>query len=101
MRSEWRGITPGQSRGINAADIKKLKEAGCHTVEAVAYSTRKALIGIKGISEAKADKLLLEGALWDPVWEWGDHNVTQRPSWYRWDSRRQRSGTRNASISSG
>ncbi|CEO94238.1 unnamed protein product (mitochondrion) [Plasmodiophora brassicae] len=66
-----------ESRGINAADIKKLKEAGCHTVEAVAYSTRKALIGIKGISEAKADKLLLEAAKLVPM---GFQTATE---WYQ------------------
>jgi DNA repair protein RAD51 len=46
-----------QVGGISAADIKKLKEAGYHTVEAVAQSTKKELSGIKGISEAKVEKL--------------------------------------------
>uniref|UniRef100_A0A9L0JBF1 RAD51 recombinase n=1 Tax=Equus asinus TaxID=9793 RepID=A0A9L0JBF1_EQUAS len=45
--------------GINANDVKKLEEAGFHTVEAVAYAPKKELINIKGISEAKADKILL------------------------------------------
>ena len=40
--------------------MKKLEEAGFHTVEAVAYAPKKQLIAIKGISEAKADKLLNE-----------------------------------------
>uniref|UniRef100_A0A2K6BBX8 RAD51 recombinase n=1 Tax=Macaca nemestrina TaxID=9545 RepID=A0A2K6BBX8_MACNE len=44
--------------GINANDVKKLEEAGFHTVEAVAYAPKKELINIKGISEAKADKIL-------------------------------------------
>jgi len=47
-----------ESAGIGAVDIKKLKDAGMHTVEAVAYSTKKALCDIKGISEAKAEKVL-------------------------------------------
>ncbi len=103
-----------QEQGINASDIKKLQDAGLHTVEAVrhlrapilnsaprasfpalmqapgqrnlpaggsdsrghrcsrlashaelpqvAYSTKKTLIAIKGISEAKADKLIAEAA---------------------------------------
>nr|BAG64200.1 unnamed protein product [Homo sapiens] len=38
--------------GINANDVKKLEEAGFHTVEAVAYAPKKELINIKGISEA-------------------------------------------------
>ncbi|XP_066239797.1 DNA repair protein RAD51 homolog 1-like [Saccopteryx leptura] len=48
--------------GINASDVKKLEEAGFHTVEAVAYAPKKELINIKGISEAKADKILTETA---------------------------------------
>lgn len=48
-----------QSQGISPADIKKLEEAGYHTVEAVAFAPKKYLIAIKGISEAKADKLLV------------------------------------------
>lgn len=36
-------------------------DAGFHTVEAVAYATRKSLTAIKGVSDAKADKLLAEG----------------------------------------
>ena len=48
-----------QSQGISAADIKKLQEAGYHTVESVAFAPKKHLITIKGISEAKADKLLV------------------------------------------
>ncbi|SPQ97444.1 DNA repair protein RAD51 like protein [Plasmodiophora brassicae] len=56
-----------ETRGLNAADIKKLKDAGFHTVEAVAYATRKALIAIKGITEAKADKLLQEASKLVPM----------------------------------
>lgn len=39
--------------------MKKLEEAGFHTVEAVAYAPKKELLNIKGISEAKADKILV------------------------------------------
>ncbi|KAI0655172.1 Rad51 variant [Cubamyces menziesii] len=46
--------------GITAQDIKKLTEAGLHTVEAVAYTPKKNLMTIKGISEQKADKILAE-----------------------------------------
>ena len=48
---EVNGITPG--------DIKKLEEAGLHTIEAIAYTPRKALLAIKGISDAKAEKILV------------------------------------------
>ncbi|CCI44458.1 hypothetical protein ABG067_005430 [Albugo candida] len=47
-----------EQAGINATDVNKLKEAGMHTVDAVAMATKKQLINIKGISEAKADKMI-------------------------------------------
>lgn len=56
-----------QSQGINAADIKKLEDAGYHTVEAVAFAPKKSLLVIKGISEAKADKLLVEASKLVPM----------------------------------
>ncbi|KAG0433780.1 hypothetical protein HPB47_019590, partial [Ixodes persulcatus] len=56
-----------EGNGIGAADIKKLEEAGFHTVEAVAYAPKKQLLTIKGISEAKADKLLAEAAKLVPL----------------------------------
>lgn len=46
--------------GITAGDITKLKDAGYYTVEAVAYAPKKHLLTIKGISEAKADKIMAE-----------------------------------------
>jgi len=52
------GIEQLEAAGVGASDIKKLKDAGMYTVEAVAMSTKKALCDIKGISEAKADKLI-------------------------------------------
>lgn len=51
-----------EGNGITAADIKKLEESGFHTVESVAYTPKKVLIQIKGISEAKADKIIQEAA---------------------------------------
>jgi DNA repair protein RAD51 len=50
-----------QEAGIHANDIKKLAEAGLNTVEAVAFTPKKHLLTIKGISEQKADKILAEG----------------------------------------
>lgn len=49
-----------QEQGVNASDIKKLMGGGVHTVEALAYMTKKRLVKIKGISDAKAEKLLVE-----------------------------------------
>lgn len=50
-----------EEAGIHANDIKKLADAGLHTVEAVAFTPKKNLIIIKGISDAKAEKILAEG----------------------------------------
>lgn len=47
-----------QQYGISAADIKKFIDAGYHTVEAICYVPRKTLINVKGISEAKLEKIL-------------------------------------------
>ena len=41
--------------------MKKLKDSGLHTVEVVAYTPRKDLLQIKGISEAKVDKIVEAG----------------------------------------
>lgn len=46
-----------QAHGINAADIKKLKAAGICTVRGVQMTTRRKLCAIKGLSEAKVDKI--------------------------------------------
>eukprot|EP00002_Diphylleia_rotans_P007672 TRINITY_DN17322_c0_g1_i1.p1 TRINITY_DN17322_c0_g1~~TRINITY_DN17322_c0_g1_i1.p1 ORF type:complete len:338 (+),score=85.44 TRINITY_DN17322_c0_g1_i1:54-1067(+) len=53
--------------GISATDVKKLQEAGFHTIESVAYTTKKTLLNVKGISEAKADKLLAEASKLVPM----------------------------------
>lgn len=50
-----------QEAGIHPNDVKKLIEAGLNTVEAVAFTPKKHLLIIKGISEQKADKILAEG----------------------------------------
>jgi len=47
-----------ENSGIAAADIKKLQEGGYHTVESIAFTTKKLLMNVKGISEAKADKIM-------------------------------------------
>jgi DNA repair protein RAD51 len=54
--------------GISASDTDKLVKAGYHTVEAVAFTPKKQLLTIKGISEAKADKILTEGKLLLAIW---------------------------------
>ncbi|KAE8714063.1 DNA repair protein RAD51-like protein 1 [Hibiscus syriacus] len=47
-----------QESGIASLDIKKLKDAGLCTVESIVYTPRKDLLQIKGISEAKVDKIM-------------------------------------------
>lgn len=52
---------PCQEAGLSAADTQKLRDAGYHTVESIAFTPKKQLCTIKGISEAKAEKILAEG----------------------------------------
>lgn len=52
-------VTRLEQCGISSGDVKKLQEAGLHTIEAVAYTPKKAILAIKGISDAKADKILV------------------------------------------
>ena len=47
-----------EEKGINNGDIKKLEEAGFHTVEAVAFTPKKHLVIVKGLSEAKVEKII-------------------------------------------
>ncbi|KIR69039.1 DNA repair protein RAD51 [Cryptococcus bacillisporus CA1873] len=56
-----------QEAGISAQDTKKLSDAGFHTVEAVAFTPKKTLCTIKGISEQKADKILAEACKMVPM----------------------------------
>ena len=39
-------------------DIKKLTDAGYTTVESVCFVPKKALVNVKGLSEAKLEKIL-------------------------------------------
>lgn len=47
-----------QEHGINAADIAKLKTSGFCTISSIVMATKKELCNIKGINEAKIDKIL-------------------------------------------
>ncbi|KAK0525090.1 RecA recombinase Rhp51 [Tilletia horrida] len=60
-------VTKLEEFGISAADCKKLMEAGFHTVEHIAFTPKKQLITVKGISEAKADKILCEAGKLVPM----------------------------------
>lgn len=56
-----------EGNGINISDIKKLKSEGYHTIESIAYTSKKNLLLVKGISEAKADKISNEAAKLVPL----------------------------------
>jgi hypothetical protein len=47
--------------GLTKRDIQLVMDGGYQTVEAVAYTPRRTLETIKGISEQKAAKILAEG----------------------------------------
>ncbi len=47
-----------ESNGIAPGDVKKLVEAGIHTIEAVLFKPKKDLLLVKGLSENKVDKIL-------------------------------------------
>ena len=46
-----------QEHGISATDVKKLVDGGIHTIESLAFTPKKDLLQIKGISEAKGAKM--------------------------------------------
>ncbi|KAI8079634.1 DNA repair protein RAD51 [Gilbertella persicaria] len=56
-------VTELEKHGIHKTDIKRLQEAGFYTLDSIAYSPRKALLAIKGLSEAKVDKIMKEVSL--------------------------------------
>ncbi|KAF9114365.1 recombinase rad51, partial [Mortierella sp. 14UC] len=53
--------------GIQAADLKKLRDAGYYTVESLAFTPKKNLLTVKGISDAKADKIISEACRLVPM----------------------------------
>ncbi|XP_020316428.1 meiotic recombination protein DMC1/LIM15 homolog [Oncorhynchus tshawytscha] len=55
--SFFQDIDTLQKYGINMADLKKLKSVGICTVKGIQMTTRRALCNIKGLSEAKVDKI--------------------------------------------
>ncbi|KAL1767267.1 meiotic recombination protein DMC1/LIM15-like isoform X1 [Sigmodon hispidus] len=57
LESLFQDIDLLQKHGINMADIKKLKSVGICTVKGIQMTTRRALCNVKGLSEAKVDKI--------------------------------------------
>lgn len=56
-----------EQHGIASADIKRLMEAGFHTVESIAYAPKKKVLEVKGISDNKAEKIMTECAKLVPM----------------------------------
>ncbi|CAH1365030.1 hypothetical protein MTP99_001342 [Tenebrio molitor] len=56
-----------EGNGITAGDIKKLEEAGFYTIESVAFTPKKCLSALKGLSEAKVEKILTEASKFVPM----------------------------------
>jgi hypothetical protein len=77
--------------GLTKRDIQLIVDGGFNTVESVAYTPRRVLEQIKGISEQKAGKILAEGRFWlrDFVKAGTDVIALQPPSWCRWGSQQQ------------
>ena len=48
---------------MSASDVSKLQAAGLYTIEAIAFAPRKELLSVKGISEAKAEKIAVSNNL--------------------------------------
>ena len=44
--------------GFGPADIQRLKDAGFHTCESIAFTAKKNLLTIKGMTEVKIEKLV-------------------------------------------
>jgi len=55
---QFKEIALLKTMGIAEADIKKMIEAGFNTVDAISFMPRKNMLNIKGISEAKLDKIM-------------------------------------------
>ena len=55
---EFHELDKLQEGGINSSDIQKLKDAGFNSLEAISYTAKKNLVLIKGLSEAKIDKII-------------------------------------------
>lgn len=56
-----------EGSGVGAADLKKLADAGFTTVESIAFATKKSINEVKGISEAKADKIIAAAGNYVPM----------------------------------
>ncbi|KAI6189635.1 DNA repair protein RAD51-like protein [Aphelenchoides bicaudatus] len=56
-----------EQSGVHASDIRKLRDGGFHTVDAIAHAARKDLLAVKGISEQKVDRIFMEASKLVPM----------------------------------
>ena len=56
--------------GVAAGDIKKLNEAGIHTASGLMQTSKRKLAQIKGLSEAKCEKIYEAGEKIAPISAW-------------------------------
>lgn len=54
----FQSIEALESHGVSATDVKKLREAGIFTCLGVLQQSRRQMLDIKGLSEAKLDKIV-------------------------------------------
>jgi meiotic recombination protein DMC1 len=54
---DFRAIDELQSQGVGMADISKLKQAGICSIKGIQMTSKRALYKLKGMSEAKVDKI--------------------------------------------
>ena len=57
-QQEYHPIDILQDHGINNGDIKKLIDAGYNSLESIAYTPKKNILVIKGLSDAKVEKIV-------------------------------------------
>ena len=55
----WQPIDGLTALGVNVRDVEALKTENIHSIGSLLHTHKKKLLTIKGISEAKADKMLL------------------------------------------
>jgi hypothetical protein len=81
----WHTYTKQGVAGLTKRDIQLIVDGGFNTVESVAYTPRRVLEQIKGISEQKAGKILAEGKSHRSTLLIGTQtNEPKPPSWCPW-----------------
>lgn len=56
-----RSVAELEAAGVSKLDVEKLMNSGFHTVEAIAYTPKRALMHATSIPEQRINKVLSEG----------------------------------------